>query len=79
MLVQGTHYRTIWTGGDPFRGDLFIIDQTALPHAFRIARLHTLEEACEAISGMLVRGAGLIGAAAAHEWLARPAQENNGV
>ncbi|MGX8719005.1 MAG: S-methyl-5-thioribose-1-phosphate isomerase [Desulfovibrio sp.] len=71
MLVQGTHYRTIWTGGDPFRGDLFIIDQTALPHAFRIARLHTLEEACEAISGMLVRGAGLIGAAAAHGfWLA---------
>ncbi|MBO4312559.1 MAG: S-methyl-5-thioribose-1-phosphate isomerase, partial [Desulfovibrionaceae bacterium] len=71
MLVRGKHYRTIWTEGDPFRGEVFLIDQTALPHAFRVACLRTQEEACHAISGMLVRGAGLIGAAAAYGvWLA---------
>lgn len=44
---------------------LTIIDQTSLPHVFQTLQLHTVEEVCSAIADMQVRGAGLIGAAAA--------------
>src|SRR5262249_40821314 len=43
-----------------------IIDQTALPHRLRTARLAGLEDAAHAIRAMLVRGAPLIGATAAY-------------
>jgi methylthioribose-1-phosphate isomerase len=43
-----------------------IIDQTQLPHAFVTARLSSLEDALGAIERMLVRGAPLIGVAAAY-------------
>jgi methylthioribose-1-phosphate isomerase len=43
-----------------------VIDQTVLPHRFATARLATLDEAANAISSMLIRGAPLIGAAAAY-------------
>src|SRR5262249_56293163 len=43
-----------------------IIDQTALPHRFATLRLTTLQEAVRAIATMQVRGAPLIGAAAAY-------------
>ena len=43
-----------------------IIDQTLLPFQFKVARLDTIEQAMEAISRMLVRGAPLIGATAAY-------------
>lgn len=43
-----------------------IIDQTALPHAQRIVRLATLEDAAHAIRAMQVRGAPLIGVTAAY-------------
>ena len=69
MNVQGRPYRTIWPGAD--RASVEIIDQTRLPHAFVIARLESLAEVADAIRSMRVRGAPLIGAAAAYGlWLA---------
>ncbi len=43
-----------------------IIDQTRLPHALVVARLHTVEDAAHAIRTMQVRGAPLIGVTAAY-------------
>ena len=63
MRIDGTAYRTIWPEGG---GTVAIIDQTRLPHDFAIVRLTSLEEAAHAIRAMLVRGAPLIGAAAAY-------------
>ena len=63
MNVDGKHYRTIWLADDG--RSVEIIDQTRLPHAFVIARLETLDDAARAIATMQVRGAPLIGAAAA--------------
>jgi methylthioribose-1-phosphate isomerase len=47
-------------------GRVEIIDQTLLPHVFRMRRLDGLEDAAEAIEAMRVRGAPLIGATAAY-------------
>ncbi|PGH52774.1 S-methyl-5-thioribose-1-phosphate isomerase [Azospirillum palustre] len=63
MRIDGTAYRTIWPDGE---GVVAIIDQTRLPHDFAVVRLTSLEEAAHAIRAMLVRGAPLIGAAAAY-------------
>ena len=65
MNVNGKHYRTIWTEGEGEAETLFIIDQTALPHEFRIRALRSVDDVCRAIREMWIRGAGLIGAAAA--------------
>ena len=43
-----------------------IIDQTAIPHAYRTLRLESLEGAAHAIRSMQVRGAPLIGVTAAY-------------
>ena len=68
MRIEGRHYRTIWPAADGAAVE--IIDQTRLPHAFRIVRLASLAEIAAAIRTMQVRGAPLIGAAAAHGlWL----------
>jgi methylthioribose-1-phosphate isomerase len=64
MNVGGTAYRSLWT--DPADGSLCILDQTLLPHEVGIRRLVSPEEVAEAITAMRVRGAPLIGAAAAH-------------
>ncbi|MEW5944352.1 MAG: S-methyl-5-thioribose-1-phosphate isomerase [Pseudomonadota bacterium] len=64
MNINGIPYRTIWPAGDGQAVE--IIDQTLLPHEFVIARLETLEDAARAIKDMQVRGAPLIGAAAAY-------------
>ena len=40
MKVEGRHYRTIWTEGEGAGEVLRIIDQTVLPHEFRILDLH---------------------------------------
>src|SRR5882762_6398321 len=64
MKVQGKAMRSIWL--EPDGWSVGIIDQTLLPHAFVTARLTTLAEAAEAIRAMRVRGAPLIGAAAAY-------------
>jgi methylthioribose-1-phosphate isomerase len=68
MRVDGRHYRTIWVEKDgPGAGwAVGIIDQTRLPHEFVTATLKTVEEAARAIKSMQVRGAPLIGAAAAY-------------
>ncbi len=63
MKVDGRHFRTIWAETD---GDVGIIDQTQLPHRFATMRLTNVEEAARAIAAMQVRGAPLIGAAAAY-------------
>ncbi|MDR3493620.1 MAG: S-methyl-5-thioribose-1-phosphate isomerase [Ancalomicrobiaceae bacterium] len=64
MQVDGQAMRTIWRQ----QGDagVFIIDQTQLPHRFVTRRLATVADAAEAILAMQVRGAPLIGAAAAY-------------
>jgi methylthioribose-1-phosphate isomerase len=69
MKVNGKHTRTIWLESDG--NSVGIIDQTALPHAYVTLRLTNLQEAAHAIKSMQVRGAPLIGAAAAYGvWLA---------
>jgi methylthioribose-1-phosphate isomerase len=64
MKVNGTHTRTIWLEADGW--SVGIIDQTALPHRYARLRLTSLAEAAHAIKLMQVRGAPLIGAAAAY-------------
>ena len=64
MKVDGKTYRSIWLAADGVGVE--IIDQTQLPFRFVVVRLNTLEEAMDAISRMLVRGAPLIGATAAY-------------
>ncbi len=64
MKVGGKAMRTIWV--EPDGWSVGIIDQTALPHRFVTARLTSLAQAAHAIRAMLVRGAPLIGAAAAY-------------
>ena len=69
MNVDGRPMRTIWLGADG--ESVEIIDQTRLPHRFEIATLRDVGDAAHAIKAMLVRGAPLIGATAAHGiWLA---------
>ena len=69
MKIDGKEMRTIWLEGDA--ESVGIIDQTLLPHRFATARLATLDDAVRAIKTMQVRGAPLIGAAAAYGvWLA---------
>src|SRR6266571_1483 len=64
MKVDGKPTRTIWV--EPDGRSVRIIDQTQLPHHFVTLRLTTLAEAAHAIASMQVRGAPLIGAAAAY-------------
>ncbi len=64
MRVDGISYRTIRVADDGWSVD--VIDQTLLPHRFEMVRLTSVEEVARAISGMLVRGAPLIGVAAAY-------------
>ena len=64
MKVDGKPTRTIWLEADGW--SVGIIDQTALPHRFATLRLTTLDEMARAIKTMQVRGAPLIGAAAAY-------------
>ncbi|HPW29847.1 MAG TPA: S-methyl-5-thioribose-1-phosphate isomerase [Rhodoferax sp.] len=65
MNVNGTPFRTIWLkpGNDHV---VQVIDQTKLPHAFEVNDLVSVEDVCNAIRDMTVRGAGLIGASAAY-------------
>ena len=65
MNVNGQPYRTIWPLNTGAAGAAAIIDQRRLPHEFITMELHTVPDYCGAISDMAVRGAGLIGAAAA--------------
>ncbi|HPT50024.1 MAG TPA: S-methyl-5-thioribose-1-phosphate isomerase [Accumulibacter sp.] len=64
MKVNGVITRTIWPADDGRAVE--IIDQTALPHAYRVLRLRGLDQVAQAIRGMRVRGAPLIGVTAAY-------------
>lgn len=64
MKIRGVHYRTIWLGSDG--RSVSIIDQTKLPHFLEIKELKTIADAAQAIRSMQVRGAPLIGVAAAY-------------
>jgi methylthioribose-1-phosphate isomerase len=64
MNIGGRHFRTIWLKPDDPK-TVRIINQLVLPHRFEILDLHTVEDVRKAIKDMYVRGAGLIGAAAA--------------
>jgi methylthioribose-1-phosphate isomerase len=69
MKIDGKAWRTIWLESDG--AAIGIIDQTMLPHRFATVRLASLDDAVRAIKTMQVRGAPLIGAAAAYGvWLA---------
>ncbi len=62
MRIEGKHYRTIWSDGEL----VFVIDQTKLPHQFKVVEWLKVEDAAQGIATMVVRGAPLIGAAAAY-------------
>ncbi len=64
MRVGGKVYRSIWR--EPGAESVHIIDQTLLPHEFRIATLTTVADAIRAIETMQVRGAPLVGITAAY-------------
>jgi methylthioribose-1-phosphate isomerase len=64
MKIDGAPYRTIWLDRDGW--SVSIIDQTKLPHDFVVRRLTSLKDAARAIRAMQVRGAPLIGVAAAY-------------
>jgi methylthioribose-1-phosphate isomerase len=61
MNVNGVPYRSLWRQGET----LAIIDQARLPFEFRVMQISSVEEGARAIRDMQVRGAPLIGAAAA--------------
>ncbi|MEJ7584799.1 MAG: S-methyl-5-thioribose-1-phosphate isomerase [Acidimicrobiales bacterium] len=62
MLIDGTPMQTIRVVGD----DVEVIDQTRLPHQLVLVRWRSVEDAARGIETMQVRGAPLIGVAAAH-------------
>lgn len=64
MKVDGVSRRSIFLEEDGW--SLGIVDQTVLPHAFRIVRLTDVHAVASAISGMQVRGAPLIGVTGAY-------------
>ena len=73
MKVDGTPYRTIWLGADGTT--VQVIDQTLLPHQFVVRDWRSMEDAERGIRTMIVRGAPLIGAAAAYGMALAMAQD----
>ncbi len=65
MNIHGKHYHTIWVKEDDPK-TIQVIDQRLLPFEFKIKDLSTIEETYTAIKEMWVRGAPLIGVAAAY-------------
>ena len=64
MNVNGKPFRTIWFDDD---GDtVWVINQIKLPHQFELMPWRHLADAVQGIRSMVVRGAPLIGAAAAY-------------
>src|SRR5277367_5249450 len=58
------HYRTATF--DRARNSVLLIEQRLLPHEFKIVGTKNFRETAAAISDMIVRGAGAIGATAAY-------------
>src|ERR1700694_1594236 len=63
MKVGDRHYRSLWA--DAAQGVVHIIDQTRRPHVFETHTIASAEAMADAIRSMRVRGAPLIGVAAA--------------
>jgi len=63
MKIESRHYRSIWLAADGRAVE--VIDQTRLPFEFATRRWESVEDAASGIRDMTVRGAPLIGAAAA--------------
>lgn len=63
MKIHNDNNQTLWL--DSSKEFVHIIDQTKLPYALETKTLGTLDEVCDAIVSMQVRGAPLIGIAAA--------------
>jgi len=60
MKVNNINYRTVWLE----KSSVFLIEQNLLPFEFKIFESINYKQTCKAITTMLVRGAGAIGAAA---------------
>jgi methylthioribose-1-phosphate isomerase len=75
MRIDGKEYRTIWF--DNKSQLVKIIDQTKLPHQFKIKDLKTVKDAINAIKTMEVRGAPLIGGTAAYGVVLAVKENNN--
>jgi methylthioribose-1-phosphate isomerase len=65
MKVDGIWRQAIWTGGENLR-QVFIFDQTKLPHKLVEKELINTDSAIDAICNMEVRGAPLIGVTGAY-------------
>ena len=61
---KSKHYRTVWF--DKARNRVRLIEQRLLPHQFKIVSTTNYVETARAITDMIVRGAGAIGATAAY-------------
>ena len=66
VSIEGVrkHYRTVWF--DAERNRVCLIEQRLLPHDFKIVSTNNFEDTARAITEMVVRGAGAIGATAAY-------------
>lgn len=64
MNIDGKPWRTIWL--EPDGCSVGVIDQTLLPHWLTTRTLRSCDQAAEAISTMVVRGAPLIGVTGAY-------------
>ena len=64
MKIENKEYKTIWFDNEI--QVVQIIDQTKLPHQFKVKSLKTVKDAINAIKVMEVRGAPLIGGTAAY-------------
>ena len=62
MLVGEKFYQTVWMEGT----SVFMIQQNLLPFEFKIHECPTYWDTCMAITDMIVRGAGALGAAAGY-------------
>ena len=66
MKVQGKHYETVWLEEQGKHVVVKMINQPLLPHRFEITTLNHHTQTATAISTMIVRGAGAIGATGAY-------------
>src|SRR5271167_644463 len=66
VTVRGRtqHYRTVTF--DAAKNHVLLIEQRLLPHVFKIVATKNFRETAAAITDMIVRGAGAIGATAAY-------------
>ena len=62
MEVDGKHFRTVWMEGNVVK----MIDQSLLPHDFKIYECKDYIQTAQAIKNMTIRGAGAIGVAAGY-------------